>query len=74
MTWSTKKEETRVITQQTYTKLHDTIPMFLFIGKVSGEDVGMASCSFVYVCCVMILVTSFLVLQAIPISPFLLKK
>ena len=43
MTWSTKKEET---TQQTYTKLHDTIPMFLFIGKVSGEDVGMAPCSF----------------------------
>ena len=26
MAWSTKKEETRIITQQTYTKLHDAIP------------------------------------------------
>ena len=39
--------------------------------KVSDKDMGMVSCSFVYICCVMILVSSFLVLQATPISPFI---
>ena len=37
---------------------------------ISNKDIGTVSCSFVQLCCVMPLVSSFLVLQAIPISPF----
>ena len=33
---------------------------------ILNKDIGMVSCSFVQLCCVMTLVSSFLVLQAIP--------
>ena len=77
MVRSTKKEETRVITQQRYTKLHHTVPIslfHLFIGNVSDKDIGMVLCSFVHLFCVMTLVSSFLVFQDISISPFILNK
>ena len=41
MARSTKKEETRIITLQTYTKLHDTIPIALFHLFIGNKGVGM---------------------------------
>ena len=46
--------------QQTYTKLHDTIPISLsdtLPMNKWNKDIAMVSCSFVYVCCVMTLVS-----------------
>ena len=51
MAESTKKE-TRCLTYQIYTKLHDTIPTSLFITKMSHYRDGVMLL-LVYLCCVM---------------------
>ena len=67
--WSTKGYYTAKLTKATPISLSDTLPMNKW-----NKDIGMVSCSFVYICCVITLVSSFLVLQAIPTSPIILKK
>ena len=39
----------------------------------TDKDIGMVSCSFVCLCCVMTPCFFLFVLQALPVSPFILK-
>ena len=65
MAWSTKNEQGH---KTTWNHPYIFVP-FIHRQGIRKKDIGMVSCSFVYICCVMTLVSSFLVLQAIPISP-----
>ena len=64
-----------LLKKQSCTKLHMTPSLYLWFivykqSLISNKDIGMVSCSFVHLCCVMTPCFFLLVLQYIPISPF----